>query len=154
MGIPFLIVTWETYTKMKTILALSLIAVAAAQPWGYIHPVYGPAHYAGSHYAPAVYNTYYPGYYNPYAWQYGVNVAHQAKGHEAPVDAKMVLPAKMAEAAKMVETVEEVDHSDHDYSYDEVVDDILDDEDVYDVDDLGGRNSDWKDQGGRTSKIN
>ena len=72
----------------------------------------------------------------------------------APVEAKMVLPAKMAEAAKMVETVEEVDHSDHDYSYDEIVDDILDDEDVYDVDDLGGRNSDWKATGGRTSKIN
>ena len=72
----------------------------------------------------------------------------------APVDAKMVLPAKMAEAAKMVETVEEVDHSDHDYSYDEIVDDILDDEDVYDVDDLGGRNSEWTDKGGRTSKIN
>ena len=65
---------------MKTILALSLIAVAAAQPWGYIHPVYGPVHYARSHYAPAVYNAYYPGYYHPYAWQYGVNVAHPAKG--------------------------------------------------------------------------
>merc|ERR1711936_353086 len=105
MGIPFLIVTWETYTKMKTILALSLIAVSAAQPWGYIHSVYGPVHYVGSHYAPSVYNAYHPGYYHPYAWQYGVNVAHPAKGHMAG-EAKMVLPAKMAEAAKMVETVE------------------------------------------------
>merc|ERR1719499_2507166 len=67
---------------------------------------------------------------------------------------KWYFPPKWQKLPKMVETVEEVDHSDHDYSYDEIVDDILDDEDVYDVDDLGGRNSEWTDKGGRTSKIN
>ena len=68
---------------MKTILALSLIAVAAAQPWGYIHPVYGPVHYSGSQYVPAAYNTHNLGYYHPYAWSYGFNLVHpvyQAKG--------------------------------------------------------------------------
>ena len=69
---------------MKTILALSLIAVTVAQPWNYHHSTYGPVPYTGSHLTPAVYNTYYPIYYYPYAWRYGVNVAqpvHQYKAY-------------------------------------------------------------------------
>ena len=77
---------------MKTILAFSLIAVTLAQPWGYHHSTYGPVYYAGSHLTPTVYNTYYPSYYYPYAWGYGVNVAHPVQKAEAVFNKKPTVP--------------------------------------------------------------
>ena len=85
---------------MKTILALSLVAVTVAQPWSYHHSIHGPLHYAGSHLTPTVYNTYYPVYYYPYAWRYGVNVAqpvHQYKAYVLQFSSKFQKTLKEVE---------------------------------------------------------